>query len=349
MMSRKEMWIVAFVVALVASGQGMAQNDKEDKKKPIIDTGPGAVKDLRKWSIKREIMVLERSMRKYDPLIQSLGEANKDLKQDLQQYLSNPNDQVLASRITLKMSAYAKKITWDFDKIIGTQDILVNAFKELRRKLTKFSGYLDFKESGFEKEVKRFKDTEKGLRKELKKLAVTYKESEDPSARQKAKDEFRRMFRRFSINKRYIDGYGRNKQDYQALGKNLKIIIRIFSTLQSHFIQLIENLEAEKKFLISNIKLQADSLRVKKLVRTGIIEGNRAIKTISKKLAQLYIQVQGFAHLNQKINTSLSRFIDSQKVLVDVSRELEVGNPMKAAPTIEKAIDKFYKSRIDED
>ncbi len=300
------------------------------------------------WSIKQEIRTLERSLSKYDPLLNSLGEANKDLQSDLKAYIQNPKNQVLASRITLKMSAYAKKVVWDFDRVIANQDILINVFKELQRKLSKFNGYLDFRANSFDGNVSGFKTKGKTISKELKELATRYMEADDPKLKDRHKRDFTRVYRRYKINRRYVDGYTRTKRSYKNLSKNLSALIRIFSSLQEAYSDLIDNLEAEKKFLMDNIRLQADSLQVQNLVRQGILQGNRAIKKITEKLAQMYLRVNTFAKVHDRINAGMTKFIDTQELLVDVTRKIEQ-EPFGNAPSIEKAIEHFYKRHDQEE
>ncbi len=294
------------------------------------------------WSIKKEIRTLERSLSKYDPLLNSLGEANKDLQTDLKRYIANPKNQVLASRITLKMSAYAKKVVWDFDRVIANQDILINVFKELRRKLGKFNGYLDFRAKSFDGNVSNFKAKGQVITKQLKDLATEYMETDDPKLKERHKRNFTRVYRRYKINRRYVDGYTRTKRSYKNLSKNLSALIGIFSSLQEAYSDLIDNLEAEKKFLMDNIRLQADSLQVQNLVRQGILQGNKAIKQITEKLAQMYLRVNTFAKVHDRINAGMTKFIDTQELLVDVTRKIEQ-EPFGNAPSIDKAIQHFYK------
>lgn len=294
------------------------------------------------WSIKQEVRTLERSLSKYDPLIQSLGEANRDLQQDLQAFMANPNDQVLASRITMKMSSYAKKVAWDFDRVIANQDVLLNVFKELQRKLGNFNGYLDFRAKAFDRNVTEFQVKGKDISKQLKELATKYMETDDAKQKERFKRDFTRVYRSYKINSRYVEGYSRTKKAYGNLAGNMTALVKIFNTLHEAYGDLIDNLEAEKKFLMDNIRLQADSLEVQKLVREGILQGNTAIKSLTEKLAQLYLQVNTFAKVHDRINASMTKFIDTQEILVDVTRKIEQ-EPFGASQSIEKAIEHFYK------
>ncbi len=337
-------------VAIAALAVPVRAQDSEPASDEKIE-GRSNPELLGEWSIKKEVRTLERSLEKYDPLIQSLSEANDDLKTDLQSFVNNPSDQVLGSRITLKMSAYAKKITWDFDRIISSQDVLLDVFKELQRKLQKFSGYLKFKEGDYESKVAEHKNKSKEMAQKLKDLSIAYKDAEDPATQEQTKREFTRLFREYKINERYVKGYSNNGKEYAVLAKNLATLVTIFESLQESFTQLIANLEMEKKFLMDNIRLQADSILVKKVIHETMSEGNLAIKTITEKLALLYTQVDGFAGINERLNEGLGRFAEGQEVLSEAMANLDrVGAvPGMANPSIENAIEYFYNKRIEEE
>ncbi|MBI4615760.1 MAG: hypothetical protein HY720_19230 [Planctomycetes bacterium] len=304
---------------------------------------------LGQWSIKKEVRTLERSLQKYDPLIQSLGEANDDLKADLEAYQGNPNDQVLASRMTLKMSAYAKKIIFDFDRIISSQDVLIDVFKELQRKLGKFTGYLGFKEKEYGTKAEEHRLRAVDLEKKLKDLAIQFKESDDEKTAEAAKREFTRIFREYKINERYVQGYNRNVKQYQALHKNLGSLVLVFDKLQEAFTQLIANLEMEKQFMMDNILLQRDLIQGTRFVHEAVSEGNLAIQSISQKLADLYNKVDVFAQVHERLNDGLANFADSQQVLAECVIQIDQVGALKAAPSIESAIDYFYNKPIDEE
>jgi len=308
-----------------------------------VSNKPGAKLGVlpKKWSIKNEVEKIEESLDSYDPLISSLEEANSDLKADLAAYLKNPGDNVLAARITAKMSAYAKKIVWDVDKITSSQDVMLSVFTELNRKLDKFSGYLDYKVGELDQQVGKYMKTGKTHKKELVKLARKIKHTRDQKKKDQLTREFRRVFNKFNINQRYEQGLTRNKEDYATLAKNLRSLIKMFSILNMAFTNLVESLEAEKNYLLDNIRLQADAILVQKLVHEGISDGSRAVVKVTRKLALLYAKVEGFSKVHEKINRDLAKFGDSTKILGSLVKQLET-SPMQAAPTVDKAIDYFY-------
>lgn len=308
--------------------------------KDVPQDGPHT-RPMPDWSIKKEVNTIEKSLERYDPLIQSLEEANSDLKNDLTKYLENPGDQVLAAEITMKMSRYAKQIVGNVDGITANQDALLQVFKDLDHKLQKFSGYLDFKSSELKSQVERYQVKHQSLEKQLHDLAVKIKQTSDPELQEQYKKEFSRVYRNYNLNKRYMEGFARNQRDYETLAQNLKALIKVFGILNEAFENLINNLEAEKQYLIDNIRLQADAIRVQKLVHEGITDGSQAVVKISEKLALVYTQVEAFAKVQEKINRDMAKFADSTRVLNSMVQQIEQ-SPYQAAPTIDKAIDYFY-------
>lgn len=313
---------------------------REDLKRRNFDSGGRSDTIPKDWSIKKEVETIEKSLDSYDPLIQSLEEANNDLKNDLAAYLKNPNNKVLAAKITHKMSKYAKTIVWNVDKITSSQDVLLSVFTELNRKLNKFNRELDYKNNELKDQVTRHKDKEKKLKKQLVKLSKSIKSASDPRTKDKLTRSFRRIYNKFNINARYKQGLSRNQKDYEALAKNLGSLVKMFSMLHQSFSTLIENLEAEKNYLLDNIRLQADSLHVQRLVHEGITDGSRAVVKVTKKLATLYAQVEGFAKVHEKINHDMARFSDTTKILNVVVGELEKA-PFQASQSLDDAIDYF--------
>jgi chromosome segregation ATPase len=322
-----------FAFPLIAQTEGDVFGEESGK------TGPHT-QILPNWSIKKEVSTIEKSLESYDPLIQSLEEANNDLKMDLAEYLKKPGDQVLAGKITAKMSKYAKKIVANVDTITENQDVLLQVFTDLNQKLQQFDGYLNFKATELKVEVEKYELKEKELKKQLKDLALKIKDTQDPNLQEQYKKEFRQMYTKYNLYVRYKDGFTRNYQDYETLAKNLQALVKMFGMLNDAFSTLLGNLESEKKYLIDNIRLQADAIRVQKLVHEGISDGSKAVVKVSQKLALLYTQVEGFAKVHEKINRDMAKFTDSTKILSSLVEQIEK-SPYQSAPTIDKAIDYF--------
>lgn len=117
--------ILLMATFVIAQDQNFEELDKKNKEE-LGQEGVFVTRPLPKWSITKEVNTIEKSLSKYDPLIQALEEANNDLKNDLAEYLKNPNEQVLGAKITMKMSKYAKKIVGNVDTIISDQDVLLS-------------------------------------------------------------------------------------------------------------------------------------------------------------------------------------------------------------------------------
>ena len=300
------------------------------------------------WSIQKEVIKLESSLANFNSLIESLGSANKELKELLDGYLKDPKNEEIASKIEKKMAEYAKRVVRDFDRITTDQDLMVHNFNSLKMKLGRFNRSLSHKVSRFLKEIERYELKRKAIEKDLIGLAIKIKEARTEEDIAKAKREFSRMHRRFLLQDRYIKGYNRNHRNYKMLSTNLRILTGLFDSLKDKVVDLIGNLEGEKRYLMDNIRLQRDSLQVKRLISEGILNGQMAIKNVSEKLALLYLQVDTFTAVHERISMDLGRFVESQQLLIDVGKQVDkIGLPETPAAggNVEEAIEWFYKRR----
>lgn len=342
----KHFIVTLFLIPMLLAAQPKT-GDKTDKQVPQAERQGPHTGFMPDWSIKEEVQTIEHSLGNYDPLIQSLEEANNDLKVDLATYLQEPGDQVLAARITAKMSHYAKQIVQNVDHITADQDGLIQVFSSLNRKLRKFEGHLKYKAGELSTEVQKHDKSIQEMETMLKELSANYKEEKDPQLKDQYYREFRRVFRNYNLKVRYKEGVSRNQHEYETLGKNLEALVRMFQILQDAFETLIANLEAEKSYLTETIKLQADAIRVQQLVHEGISDGSRAVVEISQKLALLYTQVDAFAKVQEKINRDMTQFTDSTKILGSLVQQIEQA-PYQSAPTVDRAIEYFYTAGQEE-
>jgi hypothetical protein len=311
---------------------------------PSVQPVPG-------WSIKPEIENLGQSMKKFNSLIGSLNRANKDLSDEFQKYVKDPKNEVVASSLERKMAAYAAQVQGEFSAVISEQDALSSNFRMLSRKLQQLSGHLGNKAGDFQERFKAFNDEAKVQEKALIELAIKIKENppEDPDDLKKLKREFLNKQRRYILKERYVKGYAARLQNYQQLRKNLDKLSELFVTLHERFGDLMENLSNEKTYLRESMELQADTLRIKQIIREGIFGGENAIKNVSDKLANLYIKVDAFTQVHDRINADLNKFVESQTTLLDVSGQLDkigdVGFGQPQNQDLDKSIDEFYKKK----
>lgn len=297
------------------------------------------------WSIEEEMRKLETSLRKFSDLSDSLGEANKDLQDDLQKYLKDPGNELLAAQIELKMAKYADTVSKDFDRVIADQDLLTSNFKSLGRKLRKSFEFLNYRIEDFQERLKSMEGERQKREKELIRLAIAIRDAADDAQKKDLERQFAKLYRRFRLQDRYLEGSRKNLKNYRHLAKSLGGMTTVFDSLQEKFVDLIDNLSGEKKYLLESVALQVDSLKVERLMRDGIVSGNRAIKNVSEKLAKLYVQVDAFNTVHERVNSGLSRFDWSQQVLLDVSKKIDaIGSP-PASDDMEKVIEKFYQKR----
>jgi hypothetical protein len=303
------------------------------------------------WSIKPEIETLGSSMKKFNTLIGSLGRANKDLSDEFAKYVLDPKNEVVASTLERKMADYAAQVQGKFSKVIAEQDALSSSFRMVRRKLEQLSTRIGTKAGSFQDRSKAFSDEARRHEKTLVDLAVELKESppEDPDELEKLKHEFLLKQRRYMLKQRYVKGYEARLASYQQLRKNIDKLGELFVTLHERFGDLMENLADEKRYLRESMELQADAARIKQIMREGFFGGENALENVSEKLASLYVKVDAFTQVHDRINSDMSRFVESQTKLAEVSSLVEGigGQDFGHAQSVdlEKSIDEFYKKK----
>lgn len=343
-------------LALLLSAPGaFGQNIPSADPAPDPRRGRDATAELAplpNWSIKQEVQRLDTSMREYNSLINSLSSASNELRDELQKYSADPHNEVLASSLDRKMAQYASRVMGDFDGIIADQDVLSSNFSDLQRKLVVFSRHLASQADGFRGNLDGYRTTARDVEKRLTELAVRIRENppEDPKELSLLKREFSKEFRRYRLQMRYVNGYNRRYANYQQLQVNMERLASLFVNLHEKFNELIENLENERQYLQDSVRLQADTLRIKQIMRDGIIGSEQAIGNVADKLAELYGKVDAFAQVQDRISTDLNRFVESQDALMDVTRRIDAigqtGGPIGDIGTdMDKAIEAFYGRR----
>jgi hypothetical protein len=329
----------------------------KDKDKGNVGVTTTVPKD---WSIRDEVNRIENHMHGFLDLSESLGSASKELAQDFEAYLQDPKNEVLASSIEKKMALFADQVVHDFDKVITDQDVLISSFKELKRKLQKFDGALTEKVQEYDLKMQGIREETSTVEQSLIGLSVKIKDAQDPSEKKSLENEFAKSYRRFRLKNRNIRGYEHNLQNYKVLLKNLELLTALFAQLQDKFGDLMQNLENEKAYLLDSIELQQDSVKIKKIMNEGFYSGERAIKNVTEKLAQLYLRVDAFTQVHDRINQGLGRFAETQDTLAKLSQTIDdIGNDgitteggegltSHAAGSgggVQDAIEYFYKQR----
>ncbi len=321
------------------------------REEPTVEVAP-----LPNWSIRKEVDKLDTSMREYSTLLSSLSKASSELGEEFERYKKNPQDQVLASSLERKMAQYAERVMKDFDGVVADQDVLGSNFRDLQRKLVVFSRHLGGQSAEYRLRLQGYETQAKALEKRLVEMSVRIKEDppEDPAALRELKNEFAAEFRRYRLQARYVNGYQRRYRNYAQLQKNMEQLAGLFSSLHGKFNELIENMTNERQYLQDSMRLQADTLRIKQLIRDGILGSEQAIGNVAEKLANLYLKVDAFTQVHERINADLNRFVQGQEVLLDVTRKIDeigaTGGPIGDIGTdMEKAIEAFYGRRAGED
>ena len=296
------------------------------------------------WSIEEEVKHLEGSVRDFGVLIKSLGSANTELQELLAKHLKNPGDRLVSSQLEKKIASYGSDAVRDFDRIISMQDGTLSNFRALNRKLNRFNGYVGAKLDAIKGNADDVKKDADKMEKELEELASTVKNStgDDQKA---SKAKFARTYQKYKIQKRYAEGYGKNFEGYQKLSSQLLKMNEMFALLREKFSTLIENLENEKKFLMENMNLQEDSMRVKVLIRDGVLSGQEALGKVTEKMAALFLKVDAFNKINERVSGNLDGFMEFQQTMVGITDQLNKIGAIGDPKTLDDAIDDFYKRR----
>jgi hypothetical protein len=337
------------VLSLALAAPARAEDPTQD---PNSRPDEGAhVEPVPGFSIKTEIQGLGDSMKKFDSLVGSLNRANKDLGDEFAKYLKDPNNQVVASSLERKMASYAAQVQGEFSGVISEQDTLSSHFRMLRQKLQGLSGQIGGKASGFQEHYKAYADEARTQEKALIELAVKIKENPptDPDELKKLKREFLNKQRSYQFKERYAKGYAARLQNYQMLRKNLDRLSDLFDTLHQRFGDLMENLANEKQYLRDAMGLQADTLKIKQMIRDGMFGGENTLKNVTEKLASLYVKVDAFTQINDRVNNDLNRFVESQTGLAELGGKIDLIGQSKIGAQenqdLEKSINEFYERR----
>ncbi|MEQ8767979.1 MAG: hypothetical protein RL885_29015 [Planctomycetota bacterium] len=334
---------------LVSLSLGLRGQDDDPAGRDRRPRAPGTITLPTEWTIKEEVKKLDSSLHNFNALIASLDKANGDLKSELEAYLVRPEDEVLASSVEKKMAQWVATVVRDFDRIITDQDVLVSNFKSLERKLGKFDNYLEAKGDELEARLTDHEKNKRAAEKKLIQLSIAIKEAESEDEIRDLKRNFSSLWMDFNMQERYLKGTQNHLTNYRNLQRSLGSMSGIFGNLQVKVVDLISNLENEKRYLLDSIRLQSDSLRVRQIMRDGIVSGKHAIKNVSEKLAKLYAQVDAFTTVNQRIGENLGRFVSSQEVLLSVSQGIDQIGQTTRIPDIDAAVEQFYQKRFEVD
>ncbi|RME74799.1 MAG: hypothetical protein D6776_04490 [Planctomycetota bacterium] len=342
---------LGLALALAAAAQAGPETPQPRRDEPGRLGGGQTTTVPQNWSIQREVERIESHMGQLANLSQSLGSASDELARDFEAYLKDQRNELLASRLERKMALFADQVVRDFDRVLADQDVLVANFKELRRKLARFALVLDERVAAYDQRLARLRKQADRLEQKLIRLAIQIRETRDEKRRAELKREFARTYRRFRFRSRNIRGYENNLRNYRVLVKNIGMLSTLFTQLQDKFVELVANLENEKAYLLDAIALQQDSVRIKKIMNEGFYNGERAIKNVTEKLARLYLQVDAFTQVHDRINTGLAHFAETQDTLMNLSRSIdEIGasglpGGEAGAGDLDATIEHFFRQR----
>jgi len=293
---------------------------------------------------------IDLTMQKFGQLSEVLGQASKDLSTDFDRYLADPKNEVLASGLEKKMAIFADQVVQEFDYVLADQDVIIAGFKELKLKLDTYDDTIAERLDAYDKKLEGFREMVKEQEQTLIGLSIKIKESANEADKKKAMNEFAREYRRFRLKNRHVRGLERNLHNYQVLVQNLQLLSNVFGQLQDKFVALIEHLDMEKDYLVEAIELQAESVKIKKIMSEGIMHGERSIKNVTERLALLYARVDAFTEVHDKLNMGLGGFLETQETLKDLSSKIDlIGEGVTTGAgepeTITDAVDRYYQKR----
>jgi hypothetical protein len=326
--------LIAAVLVLATAGQAFAQGKRDET--GILPEG---------WSIDEEVKQLETSAKDFSVVIKSLGSANTELQELLTKHLKNPSDRVNSSLLEKKIAAYASDAVKDFDRIISGQDATVSNFRSVGRKLSRFDAYLAAKIDATKINAVEVKKDVESMERQLEELATAVKQAANADEEREAKQRFSRVYNKYRLQKRYADGYDKTCQGYKNLSAHLTQLNTLYGTLKDKFMTLVGNLETERKFLLDNMSLQQDSMKVKVLVRDGVISGREAIGKITEKMALLFLKVDAFNTISERVTTNMDTFNDFQQQMVGITEKLQQVGTVGDPKSLEDAIDQFYSGK----
>lgn len=298
------------------------------------------------WSIEEEIKGLQTSVGDFNHLITSLGTASTQLQELLTKHLKNPKDKVVQSSLEKSLASYAENASKDFDRVIAYQDATLSNFRALNRKLNRFNSYLKVKIQMMRTTSTESKKKVEKMEKELEELAVTIKHASNKDEEQAARRKFAKLHHEYRLQVRYAQGYEKAAIAYGNLSEHLGTLDGHFLTLRDKFGILIDNLASEKKFLVDNMTLQEDNMKVRVLIQDGILSGNDAIGSVTEKMAVLFLKVDAFNKINDRITGTLDSFMDFQQTLIGIGEKLQKIGTDGTQKTMEGAIDDFYNRRF---
>jgi hypothetical protein len=325
---------VVALAALLAGADAFAQQGQPKRDETgILPEG---------WSIDEEVKQLEGSVKDFNGLIKSLGSANTELQELLTKHLKTPGDKVTSSLLEKKLASYAADAAKEFDRIIAGQDAMLSNLRALNRKLNKFNSYLQAKIESTKTNAEDQKKQVEKMERELEEAAAAVKNAGSEEEARKAKEAFSRLYTRYRLQKRYAEGYAKNHEGYKRLSAHLSQLNDMFVTLKDKFGGMVENLETEKKFLVENMGLQEDSLRVRSIIRDGVINGQEAIGKVTEKMALLFLKVDAFNKINDRVSTNLDSFVEFQQSMLGISEKLNNVGVLGDSKSLDAVIEQFY-------
>jgi hypothetical protein len=91
------------------------------------------------------------------------------------------------------------------------------------------------------------------------------------------------------------------------------------------------------------MSLQEDSMKVKVLVRDGVLSGKDAIGKITERMALLFLKVDSFNAISERVTDNMDTFNDFQVQMVGITEKLQQVGAVGDTKSLDEAIDQFYR------
>jgi hypothetical protein len=88
---------------------------------------------------------------------------------------------------------------------------------------------------------------------------------------------------------------------------------------------------------------------VKTLVRDGLVSGRDAIGKITEKMALMFLKVDAFNAISERVTTNMDNFNDFQQQMVGITEKLQQVGSVGDPKSLDDAIDQFYRQRFGEE
>lgn len=318
---------------------------------PPSPEGGSRLEQVERWKIEPELKQLSRSLQSFKPLVSTLGRANKDLAKAYQAYSQSPGDELLASRVEVKLARYARGLNREFQRFEARQDAIGLSLRELNFKLGSIARDIRQRSQGFRSQLKQYKGLVNKLNRQLITRAQRLRElaadpSADPKEVARLKQEFVSMLNDLKYARRYERGYSRRYAGYERLETTLDKLQGAFKTLEGRVSIMVENLGAERRFLKDAMRFQLDAIEMKRFNKEISGQGRDTVLDMTEKLSTLFNKVTTFSKVHDQLANNFDDYFTDDGNFSKLVKGIEgIGGagPLETDKDLDKLIDKYSK------